>query len=52
MISEYAELMSFLSSGADLSEILSSKTPIPKCSVADSHSPGAYMASLDVLLSQ
>lgn len=52
MISEYADLMSFLSSGADLSEIIGSASAIPKCSVADSHSPAAYMASLDVLLPQ
>ena len=52
MVSEYADLMSFLSSGADLTEIIGSGAAIPKCSVADSHSPAAYMASLAILLPQ
>ena len=50
MVSDYADLVSFLSSGADLSDIISSSSGIPKCSVADSHSSAAYMAALDVFL--
>ena len=52
MFSEYADLISFLSSGADLSEIVASAAAVPKCSVADSHSPAAYMASLQLFLPQ
>lgn len=52
MFSDYADLISFLSSGADLSEIVTSTAAVPKCSVADSHSPAAYMASLELFLPQ
>lgn len=52
MFSDYAELISFLSSGADLAEIVSSAAAVPRCSVADSHSPAAYMASLELFLPQ
>ena len=52
MVSDYAELISFLSSGADLTELIASAGGVPKCSVADSHSPAAYMAALDVYLTQ
>ena len=50
VISDYADLISFLSSGADLTEMLSSSLGVPKCSVADSHCPAAYLAALDVFL--
>jgi len=50
LISEYADLMSFLSSGADLGEIISCAQGIPRCSVSDSHSPAAYMAALEMYL--
>lgn len=50
MMSDYADLLSFLSSGADLGDIIASTTAIPKCSIADSHSPAAYMASLDAVI--
>ena len=50
LISDYADLMSFLSSGADLGEIISCAQGIPRCSVADSHSPAAYMAALEMYL--
>ena len=50
LISEYADLMSFLSSGADLGEIISCAQGIPRCSVADSHSPAAYLAALEMYL--
>lgn len=50
MVSEYADLISFLSSGADLYELIGSAGGVPKCSVADSHCPAAYMAALDVFL--
>lgn len=50
MVSDYADLVSFLSSGADLSDIICCASGIPKCSVADSHSSAAYMAALDVFL--
>lgn len=46
MFSDYAELISFLSSGTDLEELVASAAA-PKCSIADSHSPAAYMASLE-----
>ena len=52
MVSEYACLVSFLSSGADLSDIIASAGRVPKCSVADSHCPAAYMAALSLLLPQ
>lgn len=47
MVSDYADLMSFLSSGADLMEIITSAGGVPRCSVADSHSPAAYIAALE-----
>ena len=50
MVSDYADLMSFLSSGADLGDILSSSGGAPRCSVADSHNPAAYMAALETFL--
>lgn len=50
MVSEYADLMSFLSSGADLAELLSSAQGVPRCSVADSHSAVAYQAALELFL--
>ena len=50
MVSDYADLLTFLSSGADLMEMLSSAGGVPRCSVADSHSPAAYMASLQLFL--
>ncbi|MBQ3264542.1 MAG: hypothetical protein IJH07_02065 [Ruminococcus sp.] len=52
MLSDYADLISFLSSGTDLSEIIGSASAVPRCSVADSHSPAAYMAALGVFLHQ
>ena len=52
MLSDYADLISFLSSGADLSELIASTAAIPRCSVADTHSPAAYMAALDMFLHQ
>lgn len=50
MVSDYADLISFLSSGADLNDLIASATGTPKCSIADSHSPAAYMASLDAVI--
>lgn len=50
MVSDYADLISFLSSGADLGDIIASTAAVPKCSIADSHSPAAYMASLDAII--
>ncbi len=50
LVSEYADIVSFLSSGADLYELASSACGIPRCSVADSHSPAAYMAALERFL--
>ncbi|WP_405340681.1 lipase family protein [Ruminococcus sp.] len=50
MMSDYADLLNFLSSGADLNDLITSVSAIPRCSVADSHSPAAYMASLDRVL--
>ena len=50
MVSDYADLMSFLSGGADLLELLSPSSAIPRCSVSDSHSPAAYMAALQLYL--
>ena len=50
MMSDYADLLNFLSSGADLNDLITSSSAIPKCSVADSHSPAAYLASLDAVI--
>ena len=50
MVSEYADLVSFLSSGADLGELITSSSGVPRCSVADSHSPAAYIAALEAFL--
>lgn len=50
MVSEFAGLSDFLSSGMDITAFLSPAQGIPKCSVADSHSPAAYMAALDAFL--
>ena len=47
MISEYADLLDFMSAGADLSELIASSGGIPRCSVADSHSPAAYIAAIE-----
>lgn len=51
-VSDYADLISFLSSGADLCDILSTASGAPKCSVTDSHSAAAYMAALELFLQQ
>lgn len=50
MMSDYADLLNFLSSGADLNDLIASSNAIPRCSVADSHSPAAYMAALDAVI--
>lgn len=50
MVSDYADLVSFLSSGADLADMLTSAGGAPRCSVADSHSAAAYMAALELYL--
>lgn len=50
MVSEFAQLSDFLTSGMDISAFLSPAQGIPRCSVADSHSPAAYMAALDAYL--
>ena len=46
MASQFADLSAFLSAGADITELLSPAAGIPRCSVADSHSPAAYLAAL------
>ena len=48
MVSDYAELMSFLSSGADPAVLLGAAQGIPRCSVADSHCPEAYLTALEL----
>ncbi|MBQ7217870.1 MAG: hypothetical protein IJS27_00085 [Ruminococcus sp.] len=50
MVSEFAELSDFLSSGIDIAAFLSPAQGIPRCSVADTHSATAYMAALDMYL--
>lgn len=50
MVSKFAGLSDFLTSGMDIGAFLSPAQGIPRCSVADSHSPAAYMAALDVYL--
>ena len=50
MASDYADLISFLSSGADLGDVIACASAVPKCSIADSHSPAAYMAALDAVI--
>ena len=47
MVSEFAGLSDFLTSGMDIGAFLSPAQGIPRCSVADTHSPAAYMAALD-----
>ena len=48
MVSEFAELSDFLTAGADIASLLSCAQGIPRCSVADSHSPAAYLAAMRV----
>ena len=50
VISQFARLCDFLMSGMDVGAFLSPAQGIPRCSVADSHSPAAYMAALDAYL--
>lgn len=50
MVSDFADLSDFLMSGMDIGAMLSPAQGIPRCSVADSHSPAAYMAALDMYL--
>ena len=45
VIGDYDDLLELLSSGADIGELLTC-TGTPKCSVADAHSPAAYLAAL------
>ena len=45
--SRFGELSAFLSAGADISYFLSPGAGIPRCSVADSHSPAAYLAAIN-----
>ena len=52
MVSDFADLSDFLMSGMDIGALLSPAQGIPRCSVADSHSPAAYMAALDMVLAQ
>ena len=49
-ISRFADLSAFLSAGADIGDLLTPAAGIPRCSVADSHSPAAYMAALEMYL--
>ena len=44
--SQFADLSDFLMTGADIGDLLCGAQGIPRCSVADSHSPAAYMAAL------
>lgn len=50
MMSDYADLLSFLSSGADLNDLIASAAGTPRCSIADSHSPAVYMVLLDAVI--
>lgn len=50
MVSQFASLSDFLSSGMDIGALLAPAQGIPRCSVSDSHSPAAYMAALDAYL--
>ena len=50
MMSDYADLLSFLSSGADMNDLIASANALPRCSVAASHSPAAYMAALNAVI--
>ena len=45
VVGDYGDLLELLSSGADVGELLTC-TGTPKCSVADTHSPAAYLAAL------
>lgn len=46
MVSEFSDLSAFLSSGMDVSALLAPAEGIPRCSVADSHSPAAYLGAM------
>lgn len=50
LISDYSDMLTFLSSGADITDILSGPAGIPRCSIADSHSPAAYLAAMQECL--
>ena len=45
-VSQFADLSAFLTSGMDIGALLSPALGIPRCSVADSHSPAAYLAAM------
>jgi hypothetical protein len=49
-ISRFAELTSFLGTGTKIADLILPSAGIPRCSVADSHSPAAYMAALEAYL--
>ena len=49
MVSEYADLLDHLSAGSDIARLLTSAEGIPRCSIADSHSPAAYLAAMEDL---
>ncbi len=49
-VSEFAGLSDFLMSGMDIGALLAPVQGIPRCSVADSHSPAAYMTALEAFL--
>ena len=44
--SEFADLSDFLTANADITELLCGAQGIPRCGVADSHSPAAYLAAM------
>lgn len=45
MVSDYSDLMELLAAGMEIPEFLTC-TGTPRCSVADSHSPAAYLTAL------
>lgn len=47
MMSDYADLLSFISEGADIGELIAPSAAVPKCSITDSHSPAAYIAAME-----
>ena len=49
--SAYGGFIDFMSEGADIGELMLSSGGAPRCSVADAHSPAAYVAAMKQALS-
>lgn len=49
MVSDYSDLTELLSAGMELTELMTC-TGTPRCSIADSHSPAAYLSAIKLTL--